>query len=172
MKKIFSINGVLNDEQNGEFATLNDMNYSLCCGNPPERELISIEEGIYMWQDSQQLKEIFKKDDTLDKWGFKDLEDCEGEYIKVMDNIKETESIRPTLYMELENDIDEMFEEVTKYVVDENDEVLQAVTRSTCNNMVYIYNYNRNENGETEKIVTSLNKSLLSGIFQYNGTYK
>jgi len=162
MLKIFSIYGELNTEGIGNLANINDLNYSLCCGQKPiEKELLETADGIYLWQDRNSIKEIFEKDSEIEKWEFEELENLTGEYIKVMDSVKPT-----TLYDELMGDIDEMFEEIIKYVETEDSTVLQAITRSTCNNMIYIYNYTRKDDGEVEKNQVMVNKSLLSVIFQ------
>ena len=164
MLKIFSIYGELNTEGIGNLANINDLNYSLCCGQKPiEKELLETADGIYLWQDRNSIKEIFEKDSEIEKWEFEELENLTGEYIKVMDSVKPT-----TLYDELMGDIDEMFEEIIKYVETEDSTVLQAVTRSTCNNIIYIYNYTRKDDGEVEKNQTMVNKSLLAGIFSMN----
>ena len=141
MKNVLSLNG--------ELLGLQDLNSRLCQGEEPIEGLISVKEGVMCWFDSTEVET---------------KEECEEnggevmEYIK-LDNVK-------SLYTELINDIDEVYEEMMQYKLTEDDKVLQAVTRSTSNNTVYIYNYNRDETGAIEKNQVMVNKSMLSGLFQ------
>jgi len=159
MLKIFSIYGELNTDGVGVIATIDDLNYNVCCGLPQFEGLIELEDGIYLWRDRNDIKEIFEKDSEIEKWEFEELENLEGEYVKVMDSVK------PTLYDELLNDIDELQEEIVSYKESEDNERLDAVSRSTLNNTIYIYNYFKNEDGILIKNETMINKSMLLGIF-------
>jgi hypothetical protein len=145
---ILMYRNVFMNKSNDELADIRELNERICEGENPIKQLIGVKEGVVSWYDSTKIE---TKEDNEENGELM-------EYIK-LEGFK-------TLYNEFENDIDEMLEEIVNYKVTEDDRMLNVVTRSTCNNMIYIYNYYRDENENLIKNEIMINKSMLMGIFQ------
>lgn len=156
IKNVFIKSGELN-HTGGTVATVSDLNFSICKGENPLRGLLQLDNGIYMWQSSENLKKILEKDIGIE---ITEENDFEGEYIKICDNKK------VSLKDELEADLKEGFEKIISCCVDSLDICLRAITKCHYNDTVYVYNYNRNENGAVEKTSVICCKEMLQGLFQ------
>ena len=158
IRKVYSVNGELNFEENGEKADLDTMNFNICMGNAPiKNELLELQEGIFMWQDGENLKKILEKDIGIER---EEINDFEGEYIKVADNKKHS------LKDELEKDLEVGLEELLSCKVDNLDVCLRAVTKIVFNSTIYVYNYSRDENGEIEKTQVIADVSMFQTLTQ------
>lgn len=147
MMNIFIKNGELIVGGIGKLATLEDLNEFVCMGNEPITGLIQIDSGVVSWYDSNELEA--KEDNEM-----------LGEVMEYVEH-KEIK----TLYMELVEDLSDGLEEITNICSDTNDICLRVVTRSTMNNTVYIYNYNRLENGDIDKKQTITHMDMLRNLF-------
>jgi len=132
---------------NGELLSVRDLNERVAEGYDVENGIVGTSNGAFMYYDSLEMETEESNSDNGEI----------QEYIKV--DYK-------TLYEEFIQEIDEAFQEVVSFKVDKNDECLNGVVRSTCNNTIYFYNIFRdNETGEIINNVVSMNKSMLTGLF-------
>jgi len=133
---------------NGELLGIQELNERLCEGYSEEKGVVGLKEGAYLYYNSNEMET--KEDNEINGEVM--------EYIK-LDGIK-------TLYDEFLENFDEMYMEVSKYNINKEDTVLEAVVRNRSNNTIYFYNIFRDY--ETREIITnivSMNKSMLNNLF-------
>lgn len=141
--------GILNKGCKGQLASIEDLQEEICCSGKTFEGILQLQEGQFIWMNAEQQRKILEFTDSTEN----ELEECEGKYVQLNNNV-------PEIYKKF---VDELDDDMNETVISCTfcDRLLIAVTKMVNDSVLYVYNMYYNERNEIDGNINYIYKQML-----------